>query len=248
MILHVSKSTPRIPKFFLTNPPIYATIKRVIRGRHPSEKTEITAYAKSNTKGATPIEKNVIVVDEQGNEYEATYPKRAKGLVKNGRARFVAENKICLACPPNENLEDKNMSENMNNIAAEATAEIKNTEITAEYALAQIEKILADTQHIYEALYALRDVQSKGPGDLGAQGVAQGIADVIRCRETTNQQLIAFYQNMYEDLKKEKATAEIDPSVRQQFLDFVLATTTTASPANELPDFSEIWNTVFLGK
>ncbi len=48
----------------------------------------------------TPIEKNIIVVDEQGNEYEATYPKRAKGLVKNGRARFIGENKICLACPP----------------------------------------------------------------------------------------------------------------------------------------------------
>ena len=140
------------------------------------------------------------------------------------------------------------MSENMNNIAAEATAEIKNTEITAEYALAQIEKILADTQHIYEALNALKDVHSAGPEDIGAQSAAQGMADVVRCRETTNQQLIAFYQNMYEDLKKEKATAEIDPSVRQQFLDFVMATTTTASPANELPDFTEIWNTVFLGK
>ena len=95
---------------------------------------------------------------------------------------------------------------------------------------------------------ALKDVHSAGPEDIGAQSAAQGMADVVRCRETTNQQLIAFYQNMYEDLKKEKATAEIDPSVRQQFLDFVMATTTTASPANELPDFSEIWNTVFLGK
>ena len=57
-----------------------------------------------------PIAKNVIVVDEQGNEYEATYPKRAKGLVKNGRARFVSENKICLACPPNTILEDNVMS------------------------------------------------------------------------------------------------------------------------------------------
>lgn len=46
----------------------------------------------------TPIEKNIIVVDEQGREYEATYLKRAKGLVKNGKARFVDENKICLAC------------------------------------------------------------------------------------------------------------------------------------------------------
>ena len=44
--------------------------------------------------------------DEQGNEYEATYPKRAKGLVKNGRARFVGENKICLACPPDNIRED----------------------------------------------------------------------------------------------------------------------------------------------
>lgn len=48
----------------------------------------------------TPMTKNIEVVDEQGNVYGATYPKRAKGLVKNGRARFVGENRICLACPP----------------------------------------------------------------------------------------------------------------------------------------------------
>ena len=175
----------------------------VNRGRHPSQKTEFTK-CQSNTKGATPIEKNVIVVDEQGKIYEATYPKRAKGLVKNGRARFVAENKICLACPPNENLEDKNMSENMNNRAAEASVEIKNIEITAEYALAQIEKILADTQHIYEALDALKDVHSAGPEDIGAQSAAQGMADVVRCRETTNQQLLAFYTKLLNDLMAPK--------------------------------------------
>ena len=61
----------------------------------------------------TPIEKNIIVVDEQGNEYKATYPKRAKGLVKNGRARFIAENKICLACPPDKIMEDNQMSDNI---------------------------------------------------------------------------------------------------------------------------------------
>ena len=63
-------------------------------------------------KGATPIEKNVRVIDEQGNEYEATYPKRAKGLVKNGRARFVGENKICLASPPDKILEEIKMEQN----------------------------------------------------------------------------------------------------------------------------------------
>ena len=62
----------------------------------------------------TPIEKNIIVVDEQGKTYEATYPKRAKGLVKNGRARFIDENKICLLCPPNTKLEDNDMSNTEN--------------------------------------------------------------------------------------------------------------------------------------
>ena len=183
---------------------VHICYNKDVSGDGTHQKKRSHEYANSNTKGATPIEKNVIVVDEQGKIYEATYPKRAKGLVKNGRARFVAENKICLACPPNENLEDKNMSENMNNIAAEASVEIKNIEITAEYALAQIEKILADTQHIYEALDALKDVHSAGPEDIGAQSAAQGMADVVRCRETTNQQLLAFYTKLLNDLMAPK--------------------------------------------
>ncbi len=77
----------------------------------------------SEHKGATPIEKNVIVVDASGNEYEATYPKRAKGLVKKGRARFVDEHTICLACPPAYNEED-NMSEK-NTTIEEIKAEAK---------------------------------------------------------------------------------------------------------------------------
>lgn len=56
--------------------------------------------------------KNIAVIDEQGNKYGATYLKRAKGLVKSGRARFVDEKTICLARPPDKS-EDKTMSENM---------------------------------------------------------------------------------------------------------------------------------------
>ncbi len=58
-----------------------------------------------------PITKNILVVDEQGNEYGATWPKRARGLVKNGRARFLSENKICLACPPWIDMEDNEMTD-----------------------------------------------------------------------------------------------------------------------------------------
>ena len=84
-------------------------VMRIGDGTHHKKRHSQSQF---HTKGATPIEKNVIVVDEQGNEYEATYPKRAKGLVKNGRARFVGENKICLACPPDTILEEEKMENN----------------------------------------------------------------------------------------------------------------------------------------
>jgi len=66
-------------------------------------------------KGETPITKNIRVIDSKGNQYEATYPKRAKGLVKHGRARFIDEHTLCLACPPNDNLEDKSMNNQQDN-------------------------------------------------------------------------------------------------------------------------------------
>ncbi len=99
------------------------------------------------------MEKNVIVVDEQGNEYEATYPKRAKGLVKNGRARFVAENKICLACPPKKNMEEEKMEE------SKLTAK----EIFAQIALLQRQL----TENSQTSLHRLGDALSSLEGEEG---------------------------------------------------------------------------------
>ena len=141
--------------------------------------------------------KNVIVVDEQGNQYEATYPRRAEGLVKNGRARFVDDThtKICLACPPNENLEDKKMSENTITNAVET----ENTEITAKYFLDQIEKIRQDSKHVYDAIEKLGAVKSGCSNDIGAQGTAQALETIVQARETTNQKMIDFYTKAYEE-------------------------------------------------
>ena len=162
----------------------------------------------------TPIEKNIIVVDEQGNEYEATYPKRAKGLVKNGRARFVDENKICLACPPDKILEEEKMTENIATTAeAVATEENVSKTLSIDYVLAQIEKIVDNTAHITEALNSLKDVCSNYPGDSGAEGKARGIIEVVKCRETTNQQLLAFYTKVFNDLmapKKDPLTEKME--------------------------------------
>ncbi len=197
----------------------------------------------SITKGATPIEKNVIVVDSQGNEYEATYPKRAKGLVKSGRARFVGENKICLACPPNDDLEDKKMSENINTVVTETEKEI-----TASSILKEIANIQKDNSHIFEALNHLEDVKSEGPGDIGAEEKAKAIADVVKCRETTNQRLIDFYEKAYFDcITKEKINRQekID-TIKNLWLTYLDEATTCAFEDDRMEIINQVHSQINL--
>lgn len=143
-----------------------------------------------------PIEKNVRVFDEQGNEYEATYPKRAKGLVKNGRARFVGENTICLACPPDKIMEEKTMENTNKNIANG----VVNGKPTMAYILEQLEMLKENDGFLDKALEKLANVKSEGPGDIGAQAQAKALKDAIVAHETTRQQLIALYGKMYDDI------------------------------------------------
>ena len=135
------------------------------------------------------MEKNVRVVDEQGNEYEATYPQRAKGLVKNGRARFIDEHTICLACPPdkmNDYLEENKMEENKT--------------LTVKEVFDAINQIRADSAHLTQAFAALDSIHVGGPGDVGAAAKATAIGEIVKCRETTNQKVISFYERIYNDL------------------------------------------------
>ncbi|MBQ3141731.1 MAG: hypothetical protein IJC25_07195, partial [Clostridia bacterium] len=147
----------------------------------------------------TPIEKNVIVIDEQGNRYEATYPRRAKGLVKNGRARFVNENTICLACPPNEiNLEDETMSENTNTNITNNTAPEK---VTAQVLLQYIDRILADSSYLHEAIAMMEHADD---------GVGMGIGDMVGEREKTHRQALSLLEKLYND-----SNPTLSPEVRK---------------------------------
>ena len=77
-------------------------------------------------------------------------------------------------------------------------------ELSVGYILSQIEKIQQDNEHIYKALEALSGIVSgQGPADVAGEGKANGIADTVKCRETTNQKLIAFYEKLYDDIKSE---------------------------------------------
>lgn len=158
-----------------------------------------------------PIEKNIFVVDEQGNEYEATWPKRARGLVKNGRARFLSENKICLACPPTIDLEDNEMADIKKNNIKAAENDIPESEsaevIDLAYIFKQIKEIQNQTEYLNEVIDKLSQMsdgdsgEGGSPGNIQGQAKAQALGDVVRCRETTNQQLLNFYMTVYSDMK-----------------------------------------------
>lgn len=142
------------------------------------------------------MEKNIAVVDEAGNVYEPTWPKRAKGLVKQGRARFVTENEICLACPPDIETEETHMS-NVKNIFGDVNvADI----------LQRINNIVNQTSyitHVCETLAAMSDGdsgESCSPGNVMGEAKANALAGIVQSRETTNQQILRLYEKMYDDL------------------------------------------------
>ena len=159
-------------------------------------------------KGMIPIEKNIIVVDEQGNEYEATYPKRAKGLVKNGRARFIDENTICLACPPDTKLEDKNMSENKsttpNNTFNTQISVKTDIPLTAREIFEKISELQKQlTENSYHSLHRLDDsvsaICNSENEDISEQ--IGEVCSVFKMRETTLIKMLELYEKMYDDLK-----------------------------------------------
>ena len=148
------------------------------------------------------MDKNIEVVDEAGNLYESTWPKRAKGLVKHGRARFVAENRICLTCPPDIKTEETHMS---NNIFGE---------MTVQDILVRIASIVNQTSYIgevAEALKAMGDGDSGdmySPGNVMGQAKAEALGAIVATRETTNQQILRLYEKMYDDMIRLNGLAE----------------------------------------
>jgi len=198
--------------------------------KHGNQETEASATAKT-----------VRVLDEAGHEYEATYTKRAKGLVKHGRARFADDSQtvIILACPPNQNmiLEDNTMNEQNNN--TEVTENTGAEAYTYEYALKQIELLTHQVDHIHLAISELGHLENEGtPCGGSAKSVAEGIADVVRCRETTAQKLIDFYAKMYEDLKPR---SQAQAASRVEFMEWVRSCIAASEPGIDLPDFEKLW-------
>ncbi|MDR1630187.1 MAG: hypothetical protein LBS36_08260 [Oscillospiraceae bacterium] len=140
------------------------------------------------------------------------------------------------------------MSDTVGLKAAERSAADANNGLNCEtysldYVLEQIKQIALQQNHLNNAIETLGEMRDKESADHGSpvntsgQAKAQALADVVRCRETTNQQLLRFYEKMYDDLKPKAVL-----SIKEKALDVVGRTLSTCS---ELPEEKALLVNVF---
>ena len=178
-------------------------------------------------RGGTPIEKNIRVVDERGNEYEATWPKRAKGLAKNGRACFINETTLMLVRPPKktegkmENLdrfdgqierneqEDRSngprpyFSHDTNNEPTLASGEaVSNQELIGliGMVLSKIDTISDQTQHLTEAISTVNSKDWSIVTEDTVDKVMNGLTAVVREREETNRESLRLLEKIIDNM------------------------------------------------
>ena len=193
--------------------------------------------------------KKIAVVDENGKEYEATYLKRARGLVKHGRARFIDESTICLACPPDnfKLTEDNSMTHNENINVNIETGEVTeapavDSKYTLEYFLEKIEKLSLEysSEKTSEIVLYISKIQNEStPCGGSGEETAKAAASAVREREETVRRMLDFYIRMVDELKPKVSTPTDD---RKMFLDWVRDCTGAAEPGVEMPDYARLWN------
>lgn len=194
------------------------------------------------TNNTSPASLKIEVVDSSGKIIGRTYEKRAKGLVKKGRARFTDENRITLL--PSEDaheytdtegykMDERINTENIENISEE------NSQYTIESVMQCMKKILDDTQYIKDAIFNVTEIPSGdagdcgSPGDIAGKAKAETISTIVRERENTNQKLIDFYNKVYNDLKAQQFSAS-DVEKKIQLLN-----TLSAMPGIHSDDFED---------
>lgn len=83
---------------------------------------------------------------------------------------------------------------------------MSDNKVDLSWLLQQIADIQNDTQYLTEGFTQLEKLgvgdsgEPGSPGNLLGQAKANALRDVIRGRESTNQQLLRLYEKMYDDL------------------------------------------------
>ena len=173
------------------------------------------------------MEKTIRVVDEYGNSYQPTYPKRAKGLVRSGRARFLTEDTICLTASmeellddPADEMEEAEFEDEMEETSMEPLQEtanepqwVKMTDeeveelcrtFNEEHAcireyLERLRSLCEDTGYLSQASSTLEKIPNDAPEDVARLKI-EAIRDIVAEREKTIQNLMDHYMTLLYDV------------------------------------------------
>lgn len=139
----------------------------------------------------------------------------------------------------NEKLNAAVDAANTEPVKADETAK-EPVEVSLGYVLSRIEKLLDDNAHIMDALRVLNTTEHGTPGqepyapaDVAGKARMDAIADVVKCRETTIQHALSFYQKMYEEVKP----SPMDIALAQ-------AERILSSPMSAQFDEAEVWDII----
>lgn len=127
--------------------------------------------------------KQLFVKDEKGNFLQKTYVRRAKGLVKKGRAYYEDENTICLIYGKTNK------------------KEILMEQIDKQEILARIDAIINHMDYMKEAFMTLEKI----PHDLDIEASTirtNAIMEIVNAREQTNRDVVQLLHKMYDDQNK----------------------------------------------
>ena len=129
------------------------------------------------TNSDTKDEHMIKVIDVQGHYLHDTYERRAKGLVKKGRASYINECTIC--------------------IGSTSGKESYMEQMTKEEILKEIDEMLKHQDYFKMAM----DTIEKIPADMDKELVEQrmiAVMNIVKEKETTNQKLIDLWTQMYQ--------------------------------------------------
>lgn len=129
------------------------------------------------TNSDTKDEHMIKVIDVQGHYLHDTYERRAKGLVKKGRASYINECTIF--------------------IGSTSGKESYMEQMTKEEMLKEIDEMLKHQDYFKMAM----DTIEKIPADMDKELVEQRITavmNIVKEKETTNQKLIDLWTQMYQ--------------------------------------------------
>lgn len=151
-------------------------------------------------EGRTPMIKNITVTDENGKILYSTYPKRAKGLVKKGRAEWIGENAISMLGPCVKEKETKEMAniyEILDNQLSKLQEQLRDAQDEeAAQVRIQMLKTLEEFKAQEQRTEAAKLVGAQLEAMQAALNAEEVTAENALVRETTRQKMLELMEKM----------------------------------------------------